>query len=280
MVKVGHWNNLMILRRTLHGVILDAENLGDVLLPKKWVPDDLDVSDRLNVFIFFDSEDRLTATTQKVKGIEGSFSLLNLKSSEDVGCFFDWGLDKDLFMPHAEKVGQPVPGRHYLVRIYLDSSGRIAASMKVSKFLTKPDPKKYTDGKAVNIIPYTETDLGWKVIVDDQFDGLLYHSEVFEKIKIGEQKSAFIKKCRDDLKLDIILRNNSPDSIDDIASLILDRLSRGSGRIYLTDKSSSEQISSEFGISRKKFKLALAGLYSKRIVAVFEDHIELVKKIK
>ena len=279
MAIIGQLNNLVIIKRTIYGLFMDGGDLGEILLPKRFVPEEFAVGDTLDVFIYFDSEDRLVATTQIPFVQLGQFAVLELKSIEGPGAFMDWGLDKDLFVHFTEQTRNITPGEKYLVYVYLDDSGRIAASMKTNKFLkvltTEANDLK---NKKVNILIYTETDLGFKAIVNNEFDGLLYHSEVFEKLHIGKSTQAYVNKIRPDGKIDLILKNASVDAIDEIAIQILEALTANKGALKVNDKSSSEEISSLFHVSRKKFKVALAGLYSQRLIKITDGGIELVKK--
>mgnify|MGYP000899880829 FL=1 len=278
MVNIGQMNQLKILKRTIYGLFLDGEDLGEILLPKRFVPEEFTVGEALDVFLYLDSEDRLVATTQVPYAMVGDFAYLKLKAVENVGAFMDWGLDKDLFVHYTHQTRDVVPGEKYLVYIYLDESDRISASMRTNKYL-KPLPES-SDllNQKVKILVYAKTDLGYKCVVNNEFDGLLYHSEVFEDIKLGTKTEAYVNKIRPDGKIDLILKNSSGDSIDDIATMILDALAANKGTLKINDKSSSEEISKVFKVSRKKFKTALAGLYSKRIVSVTDAGIELVKK--
>ncbi|OYZ22309.1 MAG: hypothetical protein B7Y39_07465 [Bdellovibrio sp. 28-41-41] len=278
MVNIGQMNQLNIVKRTIYGLFLDGEDLGEILLPKRFVPDDFTVGEAMNVFLYLDSEDRLVATTQQPKAMVGEFAYLTLKSVETVGAFMDWGLDKDLFVHYTQQTRDVVPGEKYLVYLYLDESGRISASMRTNKYLKDmPESSPLLNQKA-KILVYAKTDLGYKCVVNNEFDGLLYHSEVFENLKLGTVTDAYINKIRPDGKIDLILKNSSGDALDDIASLILEKLAANNGTLKVNDKSSSEEIAQVFQVSRKKFKTALAGLYSKRVILVTEKGIELVKK--
>lgn len=278
MVNIGQMNQLKIIKRTIYGLFLDGEDLGEILLPKRFVPDDFTVGEAMNVFLYLDSEDRLVATTQQPKAMVGEFAYLTLKSVEGVGAFMDWGLDKDLFVHYTQQTRDVVPGEKYLVYLYLDESGRISASMRTNKYLKDmPESSPLLNQKA-KILVYAKTDLGYKCVVNNEFDGLLYHSEVFENLKLGTSTDAYINKIRPDGKIDLILKNSSGDALDDIASLILEKLAANNGTLTVNDKSSSEEIAQVFQVSRKKFKTALAGLYSKRVILVTEKGIELVKK--
>tara|TARA_B110001454_G_scaffold28073_1_gene27464 strand:- start:66412 stop:67248 length:837 start_codon:yes stop_codon:yes gene_type:complete len=278
MVTIGQMNQLKIVKRSIYGLFLDGEDLGEILLPKRFVPDDFTVGEPLDVFLYLDSEDRLVATTQQPKAMVGEFAYLPLKSVENVGAFMDWGLDKDLFVHYTQQTRDVVVGEKYLVYLYLDESGRISASMRTNRFLKDMPESSPLLNQKVKILVYAKTDLGYKCVVNNEFDGLLYHSEVFENIKLGTVTDAYINKIRPDGKIDLILKNSSGDALDDIASLILDKLAQNNGKLKINDKSSSEEIAEMFKISRKKFKTALAGLYSKRVVLVTEAGIELVKK--
>jgi predicted RNA-binding protein (virulence factor B family) len=278
MVNIGQMNQLNIVKRSIYGLFLDGEDLGEILLPKRFVPDDFTVGEAITVFLYLDSEDRLVATTQQPKAMVGEFAYLTLKSVEAVGAFMDWGLDKDLFVHYTQQTRDVVPGEKYLVYLYLDESGRISASMRTNKYLKSLPESSPLLNQKVKILVYAKTDLGYKCVVNNEFDGLLYHSEVFENLKLGTVTDAYVNKIRPDSKIDLILKNSSGDALDDIASLILDKLAANNGSLKVNDKSSSEEIAQVFQISRKKFKTALAGLYSKRVILVTENGIELVKK--
>lgn len=278
MVTIGQINALQILKRSIHGLFLDGGDLGEILLPKRFVPEEFNVGESIEVFLYFDSEDRLVATTQKPYAQVADFAYLELKSIEGPGAFMDWGLDKDLFVHFTEQIREISPGHFYLVYIYLDESGRISGSMKTNKFLKPVTSVDLQTDRPVKVLIYAKTDLGYKAIVNNQFDGLLYHSEVFENIKLGTITSAYVNKIRPDGKIDLILKNASVDSIDEIAIQILEALKANNGAIKLNDKSSSEEIAKQFRVSRKKFKTALAGLYSKRLVKVTDSGTELVNK--
>lgn len=278
MVTIGQMNQLKIVKRSIYGLFLDGEDLGEILLPKRYVPDDFTVGESINVFLHLDSEDRLVATTQQPLAVVGDFAYLELKAVDDVGAFMDWGLDKDLFVHYTQQTRDIVVGDSHLVYVYLDDLGRIAASMRTNKFLKQLPENSELLNQKVKILVYAKTDLGYKCVINNEFDGLLYHSEVFEDLKPGTKTEAYINRIRPDGKVDLILKNSSGDSLDDIATLILDTLAANKGSLKINDKSSSEEIAQVFKISRKKFKTALAGLYSKRIVKVTEAGIELVKK--
>ncbi len=278
MAIIGQINSLKIIKRTIYGLFLDGGDLGEILLPKRFVPEDFTVGESMEVFLYLDSEDRLVATTQKPDAVVGDFAYLELKSVEGPGAFMDWGLDKDLFVHYTEQTRDIQPGEKYLVYLYMDESNRICASMKTNKHLKIISDSPELKNKRVKILVYAKTDLGYKSIVNNEFDGLLYHSEIFENLQLGTKMDAYINKIRPDGKIDLILKNASMDSIDEIAIQILETLAANNGTMKITDKSSSEEISKIFKVSRKKFKTALAGLYSKRLVKITEAGTELVKK--
>lgn len=278
MIEIGNWNNLKSLKKTEFGVFFDGGDDGEILLPKRYVPQDFNIGDSLDVFICFDSEDRMVATTQAPKVKVNEFGLLKVVSTTNHGAFLDWGLPKDLFLPFAEQTKPPRVGENVVVFVYTDKSDRLSASMRLERYISKEDIN-YTEGQAVKIRPYSKTDLGYKSIVEGRHLGMLFDNEVFQDLIYGEEISAFIKKVRPDGKLDLGLQiKTGHKAADDIGPRILELLEKGNGFLEVNDKTSAEKIYDLFGVSKKKYKIALGGLYKKRLITIEEDGIRLVKK--
>ncbi len=303
MSKIGKINKLKVKRRVEFGVYLELDsaeqrsgdqgksslgmdNLGahtfaptEVLLPRRFVPESIQIGDELEVFICFDSEDRLIATTEVPFATVGECAQLEVRSVEDVGAFLDWGLSKDLFLPFSEQTRGLKPGQEIIVFIYLDKSGRISASMRIDRNLKNPIDD-LEEGQSVQLLIYGKTDLGFKAIINKSHVGVLYYDEVFQPLQYGQSIMGFIKKIRADKKIDLSLQRTGHKAGDDIAPRILELLQDNNGFLKINDKTSPEEIYKLFGASKKKFKIALGGLYKKRAIKVTDEGIELVKANK
>ncbi|MGZ3776014.1 MAG: CvfB family protein, partial [Pseudobdellovibrionaceae bacterium] len=277
MVQIGQLNKLKVIKHVDFGVYLDGGNEGEILLPLRDMPDSCEVGDLVEVFICYDSDDRLIATTHIPFAMVGEFAHLKVKAKESVGAFLDWGLPKDLFLPFAEQTRELRIGHYVVVYIYLDKSDRISASMRLDRYIDK-EPVQYSAGEAVDLMIAARTDLGFKAIINNRHWGILYENEVFQKIDIGQKLKGFIKKIRDDGKVDLSLSKIGYAAAEDIAEKILSTLQAKGGFLNITDKTSPETIYKLFGVSKKKYKMALGGLYKKRLISIDEDGIRLKGK--
>ncbi|MEF9924451.1 MAG: S1-like domain-containing RNA-binding protein [Muribaculaceae bacterium] len=261
MVEIGKLNKLPIVKFVDFGLYLDAGNGEEILLPIRYVTDDMNVGDEIDVFIYADSEDRLVATTENPKAKVGEFAFLQVVAVNAVGAFLDWGLLKDVLVPFREQKVRMEKGRYYVVYIYLDdNTKRIVASAKLDKFLDNVVPK-YNVGDEVEILVTKRTDLGFKVVVDNMFGGMIYHNEIFKDINIGERQQAYIKSVRDDGKIDITLGNKGGVRVSSLAEEIIIYLQEHDGVMTLTDSSTPDEIRSTFQCSKKDFKKALGTLF-------------------
>lgn len=276
MVDIGKINKLVITKFAAQGAYLDGSEDGEILLPKKYVPDESKAGDELEVFICYDSEDRLMATTETPKAQVGEFALLKIVAIEKVGAFLDWGLPKDLFLPYSEQTHYLDLDQDVLVYLYLDKSHRISSTMKIDKFLDK-SPAGLTEGQAVELLVYDKTDLGYKAIINGKYSGMIYKNEIFKPLQYGQKTQGYIKKLREDGKIDLLLSKTGHQGADDIGPQILELLNQKNGFIDITDKTSPETIYKLFGASKKKFKIALSGLYKKRLISIHDDGIRLIK---
>ncbi|RJQ20601.1 MAG: GntR family transcriptional regulator [Nitrospiraceae bacterium] len=278
MTETGKFNRLKVTRKLDAGAYLDGEELGEIFLPRSYMPEDCRTGDIIDVFIFFDSEDHLIATTQRPYAVVGDFAFLKVVAVNPVGAFLDWGLPKDLLAPFREQKQRMEEGKSYIVFIYLDDrSRRIVASSKLDKFLDK-QPVEFQEGQSVELLIYDRTDLGYKSIINNSRRGILYKNEVFQPLKNGQRITGFIKKVRDDGKIDLCLQKPGYENIDDVSQKILDKLRAQGGFIPATDKSSPEIIYGLFGVSKKTYKKATGALYKKRLITIEDNGISLIKK--
>lgn len=276
VVNIGKYNTLRVLKEVDFGVYLDGETEGEILMPIRYVPRDCKVGDNVDVFLYLDSEDRPIATTEKPYAQVGEFAMLRVKSVNKIGTFLDWGIMKDLLVPFREQKVTMMEGRSYLVYIYVDEeSKRIVASAKLNKFLDKTVPE-YIVGQEVDLVVESETDLGYKAIVNNQHWGILYENEVFEQLAKGLKCKGYIKKIRTDNKIDLSLHPLGYEKVDPITQMILDELKKSGGFIAVSDKSEAEQVYRVFGISKKSFKQAIGALYKKRLITIETDGIRFI----
>jgi predicted RNA-binding protein (virulence factor B family) len=275
VVNIGKYNTLKVLKEVDFGVYLDGESEGEILMPIRYVPKNCQIGDLVDVFLYLDSEDRPIATTEKPFAQVGEFAMLRVKSVNKIGTFLDWGIMKDLLVPFREQKVTMIEGRSYLVYIHVDQeSKRIVASAKLNKFLDKTVPE-YAVGQEVDIIVESETDLGYKAIVNNLHWGILYENEVFEQLAKGLKLKGYIKKVRTDNKIDLSLQPLGYVKVDPLTQMILDELKKAGGFIAISDKSEAEEVYRIFGISKKTFKQALGSLYKKRLITLGVDGIRL-----
>ncbi len=278
MAEIGKINNLEIVKEVDFGVYLDGEEDGEILLPKRYVPEGAGIGDVLEVFIYLDSEDRIIATTEKPLATAGEFAFLEVVAVTPFGAFLNWGLPKDLLVPFREQWQKMEVGRSFMVYIYLDhETKRIVASSKVEKFLDNL-PVEFEVGEEVDLMIFGETELGYKAIVDDISTGILYKNEVFQTVKTGQLLKGYVKKIRDDEKIDLSLQKPTVGRFDEFTEKVLSFLKENDGSMPLTDKSPPEVIYETFGMSKKNFKKAIGALYKKRMIIIDEGTIRLSVK--
>ncbi len=275
MAEPGKINNLRVVKQLAAGMYLDGEDLGEILLPNRYIPENCRINDRLDVFIYFDSEDRIIATTQKPYAQAGETAWLKVVDITDVGAFLDWGLAKDLLVPYSEQVQPMKKGRFYLVYIYIDMESQlIAASMRLEKFIAKQSVD-LSEGQAVGLTIACQTDLGYKAVIDHKVWGMLYQSEIFQELAIGQKIGGWVKKVRLDGKIDLCLQKSGYEKVPDIAEKIICVIAAHGGFIDVTDKNSAEEINDIFGVSKKTFKKAIGALYKSRRITLEKDGIAL-----
>lgn len=275
MAEIGKNNLLTVARREEYGLYLKDENGDEILLPNRYVTDDMAIGDEIEVFVYTDSEDRPVATTEKPFAQVGDFALLRVKSVNSVGAFLDWGLMKDLLVPFREQKVRMVSGRSYIVYVYLDDeSQRVVASAKLDKFLDNKIPQ-YKFRQKVDILVVQRTDLGYKVIADNLFWGMIYHNEIYQDVNIGDRYAAFIKNVRSDGKIDIKLGDREVKRVKSLADTIIEYIAENGGSISITDKSSPDLIREVFSCSKKDYKKTLGFLYKAKKILIAPDEIKL-----
>lgn len=274
MIKIGRFNHLNIARISGDDLFLDGGSDGEIWLPKFKAPKGFTIQDKIKVFLYYDSDNLLAATTSTPLGQVGEVAYLKVLSLESVGAFLDWGLPKDLFLPFREQVGTPGVGQSVCVFIYLDSSGRISASMKVDKFVEEVSTS-YQQGDAVNLFILGKTDLGYKAVINNRCVGILYFNEVFQPLKIGEKYPGYIQRVRDDGKVDLSLGALGYKASESIEKKILLLLAEKEGFLPVNDKTEAELIYKIFGVSKKKFKMAVGRLLKQGLIFFEGDGIRL-----
>lgn len=280
MVSIGEYNELEVLRETSVGFFLGDGEGYEILLPNKYVPEGLQVEDRIEVFVYRDGEERPIATTIKPLIELDQFAALTVKDVNQHGAFLDWGLEKDLFVPFREQSKEMEVGQRYLVFLYLDeTSDRLVASSKISKFLSNEE-LTVEEGEKVECVIWTRTELGYKVIVNGDHEGLIYHDDVFEELEYGDGMYGYVKKIRLDNKLDISLSDKAHLSIEPNGKMIYERLQASGGFLPLHDKTDPELIKRELKMSKKSFKKAIGSLYKQRLITLEADGIRLVASEK
>lgn len=279
MVELGQFNHLRVTKQVDFGVYLDGQGQDDILLPRRYVPEGCQIGDELKVFVYRDSEDRIIATTLIPKALVGQCAVLEVVSTTKIGAFLDWGLPKDLFVPLRQQAEPMRTGSKYVVYLYIEhESRRIAASSRLDKFLPETSIY-YREEQEVKAMVYAQTDLGYKVVIDNAVLGLIYKNEVFQPLDIGSSLTAYIKGIRSDHKLDVTLQKPGSNQVTERAELtqrILDHLQASGGVSPLTDKSPPEQIYAAYHVSKGSYKKAIGALYKQRKIIIEKEFIALV----
>lgn len=278
MIKIGKNNILKVVKRVDFGLYLDGGEFGEILMPQKYVAEGTEVGDEVEVFIYCDSEDRLVATTERPFVYVGEFGLLKVVSVSGIGAFMEWGVMKDLLVPFREQAERIEEGKSYIVYAYLDNTTkRIVGSTKLNKFLGNRIPR-YAAGEQVDVLIVKRTDLGYKVIVDNLFWGMIYFNDLFDPVSVGDRLPAYVKLVREDGKIDVTLREYGGERVFQLAYRIVGYLRDNGGRMTICDTSSPEEIKAVFQCSKKDFKKALGYLYKKGQVRVSDKEVALLEK--
>jgi len=276
MAQVGKFNKLQVVKEVDFGVYLDGGELDTILLPKRYVPKDCGIGDWIDVFLYFDSEDLLIATTETPKVQVGQCELLKVIDINNAGAFMDWGLPKDLLVPYSEQHKPMEVGYSYVVYVFYDhDSDRIAASTRLQDHLAEESvwvkPKQ-----AVNLLIAGRTDLGYKAVIDNRYLGLIFRGDAFRPLKIGERVAGFIKSIRPDGKIDLLISQATLQGDHALGEDIIRHLKTSGGVSLLTDRSDPDDIYRTFKVSKKKYKQALGTLYKSKRILLAPDKITLI----
>ncbi|GAB5405200.1 MAG: S1-like domain-containing RNA-binding protein [Aureliella sp.] len=274
MLQLGRTYTLSVVKLTDFGAFLDAEDLGEILLPKKHTPKGLQVDDAIDVFLYTDSEDRPVATTQEPKAEVGEFAYLEVTDNTPIGAFLDWGLDKDVLVPFSEQHRPMTVGNSYLVFLYLDNQDRITATSKIEKVLAESEEHDFLPQQPVDLIIANSSELGFKAIVNHTHWGLLYKDEVDQRLSFGQSIPGYIKQVREDGRIDLSLKS-SQQLRESYSQRIHDYLVENGGIAPVHDKSPPEEISELLGLSKREFKRGVGALYKQRAIMIEKDGIRL-----
>ncbi len=267
-MKLGEINTLRIARETGIGLFLVDETGNEVLLPKRFVPEVFEIDQDLDVFVYNDSEGRLVCTTQEPDITLNSFALLRCRDATDIGAFMEIGIMKDLFVPKKNQNDLIKPGERHMIYMYEDTlTKRLVGTARINALVKEASEDIMPDDE-VDILIWNERDMGWGVIVDNQYQGMVYKNQTFEPIAIGERRTAYVNRVREDGKLDILIQKPGAKNIDESAKAVIDALERNNRFLALTDKSSPEDISTALNMSKKSFKKAIGTLYKQRIISL------------
>ena len=274
MIEIGDYNTMKANRQMPQGWYLINEAGQEALLPNKYVPEGLEAEDELEVFIYNDSEDRITATTLRPKAKVNEFACLRVVEVSKFGAFLDWGLEKDLLVPFSEQAKKMLKDEWHIVYLYLDTrTERLVASGKINNYLEKEIALE--TGEEVEVIIGTSTDLGVKVVINNKYSGLIFKNEIFQRLGPGVRKKAYIKQVRPDGKIDVSLQQQGYANVEPNAQKILGHLKAMGGFLGLNDKSDPAIIQEELEMSKKTFKKAIGGLYKQKLIRIEKDGIYL-----
>ncbi len=274
MPAAGQHHTLPIVKYAPQGAYLDGGAAGEILLPKRAVPEGAAVGDDVEVFLYHDSESRLIATTDKPSATVGEIAAMAVVAVTRQGAFLDWGLMKDLFVPLSGLLSRPVVGESLLVYVFLDErTGRVAATEKFAKYL-QSDTSAVPLNRPLPVTVWAETDLGYRVIVDNQYTGLLHHGDVFRHLEPGDRFTGYVKSIRPDGKLDVVAGERGFGRVSGAEEVVLTKLAEAGGYLPYNDKSEPDAIYEAFGISKKVFKMATGGLYRKGLIQLTKAGIQ------
>ncbi|MCR5077862.1 MAG: GntR family transcriptional regulator [Prevotella sp.] len=282
-IKLGAYNTLTVQEVALRegngerfGLYLDGGAAGEILMPDKYVPEGTEIGDEVSVFVYLDQDERPIATTEEPLAQVGDFAYLECSWVNEYGAFLSWGVTKDLFCPFREQKKRMEIGSSYIVHVHLDEDTyRLVASAKVEHYLDE-QPQGYQHGQEVDLLVWQKTDLGFKVIVDNQYAGLIYENQVFQYVHTGDRLKGYISTVRPDGKIDCMLQPAGQRHAADFAEVLLQYLKDNNGVCDLGDKSEAEDIKHRFQVSKKVYKRAVGDLYKRHLITVEPLAIRLV----
>jgi len=274
-IKIGNFNTLKIARKSDNGYYLKAEDENEVLLPNAYITEDMKVGDEIKVFVYTDSDDRIVATTQIPKLTVGEFEFLEVVDKTDFGAFVDVGLQKHILVPKKMQKGNLKVGQKYLFAMTLDmQTDRLVCDMRIHRYLDK-EPSHAKHLKVVDLLVIAKTPMGYKVIANNRFEGMIYHDEIFFDIKIGQRLKGYLKKVRDDGKIDYSINPIGKNKADLNSQKVVDTLKLHNGKLPFTYKSDANEIVEKFGMSKKAFKASLTKLLETNKIILNEKGVEL-----
>lgn len=278
MIELGKYNVLKVLKKVDFGIYMDGGEGVEILMPTRYVPQECEIGQEIRCFVYRDSEERLLATTERPYAIVGEFASLRITSVSRVGAFADWGVSKELLIPHCEQKSEMIAGRRYIIYIYVDHvTGRIVGSERIGKFLDNVPPV-YEKNQAVDVLIVQATALGYKAIIENRHSGLIYSNEIFRPVHVGERMRAYIKGVREDDKIDLSLQPiGYRNVVGSLESSILNALRLNNGFLALSDKSDPEAIAGLLQCSKKNFKKAAGALYREGLIRIADEGLYLVE---
>lgn len=278
MIQIGKYNTLKVVKKVDFGMYLDGGDAGEILLPKRFVPQGLNVEDEIEVFLYHDSDNRIIATTQKPYAIAGEIALLRVVATNRQGAFLDFGLMKDLFLPLSQQTDRIIEGAPYLVMLYIDErTGRLAATQRIERYLSNEE-LTVKEKDEVDLVVYQRTDIGYKVIINNRHIGVLHYNEVFKELEIGDKEKGFIKTIREENKIDVSLGEIGYKKVGSETDRILELLKDNNGYLPYNDKTNPEEIYEFFGVSKKVFKMATGALYKQHKIEFTQSGIKLLEE--
>lgn len=274
-IKLGDYNELKVVKTVDFGIYLDGGDEGEILMPSRYVPEGIRPGDVIECFLYLDQDERLVATTEEPLARVGEFACLEVAWVNEYGAFLNWGLMKDLFCPFREQKMRMVKGNQYVVYVHIDEeSYRIMASAKVEHFLSKERPA-YKHGEEVDLLVWQKTELGFKVIIDNKFAGLVYEDQVFRHLQTGDRLKGYIANIRPDGKIDVTVQPTGRRQTLDFSEVLLKYLQENGGACDLGDKSDAEDIKRRFQVSKKVYKRAVGDLYKRHLIVISDEGIKL-----
>ena len=283
-IRLGEYNLLRVKEEArregfgeVFGLYLDAGREGEILMPQKYVPEGTMPGDEIECFVYLDQDERPIATTEKPLAKVGDFAYLECSWVNEYGAFLNWGLTKDIFCPFREQKKRMEIGDKFIVHIHIDEeSYRIVASAKIEHYLKEPDSTcELQRGSEADILIWQKTDLGFKVIVNNSYPGLIYEDQIFKYIHTGDRMKAYVSNMRPDGKIDLTLQPLGIAAAEDFSATLLDYIKDNGGYCALNDKSDPEEIKRLFHVSKKIFKKATGDLYKKKLITLAEDGLHL-----
>ena len=276
MMKIGKRQVLTVVKKVDFGVYLGSDE-EKVLLPKRQVPEGIDLGDPVEVFLYKDSDDRLIATTNEPKVELGELAVLKVVDTSKFGAFLDWGLEKDLFLPFKQQTTKVQKGDQCLVTLYIDKSERLCATMRIYDLLRKDSPYK-KDDEVQGIIYEISDNFGAFVAVDNQFSALIPKKDTFGNLKVGQMVQARVAAVKADGKLDLSIKDKIPMQMEKDAEMIYARIQACGGELPFTDKADAELIKQVFNLSKNAFKRAIGRLLKEKKVEITQKGIAIQSK--